>query len=50
MAAVVVGKWEKDYDPPEQARKALHATGQKKKNEIESSTPPAVEVDKIDVH
>jgi aerobic C4-dicarboxylate transport protein len=48
MAAVVVGKWEKDYDP-EQARKALHASGQKK-NEIESRTPAPVEADKVDIH
>lgn len=48
MAAVVVGKWEKDYDP-EQARKALHAAGQKK-NETEAKTPAAVEADKVDVH
>ena len=48
MAAVVVGKWEKDFDP-EQARKALHASGQKK-NEIESKTPTVVEADKVDVH
>lgn len=48
MAAVVVGKWEKHYDP-EQAREALRASGQKKK-EIESKTQTVVEADKVDVH
>jgi aerobic C4-dicarboxylate transport protein len=48
MAAVVVGKWEKDYDP-EQAREALHDAGQKK-NEIEASAPEPVEAEKVDAH
>jgi aerobic C4-dicarboxylate transport protein len=48
MAAVVVGKWENDYDP-EQARQALHAAGQKK-DDVESETPTIVEADKVDVH
>ncbi|GAA3312910.1 hypothetical protein GCM10017710_15820 [Arthrobacter ramosus] len=48
MAAVVVGKWERDFDP-EQARQALQAAGQKR-NEIESKTPTTVEADEVDVH
>lgn len=48
LAAVVVGKWEKDFDPV-QARKALHASGQKN-SAIESTAPAAVEPDKISVH
>jgi aerobic C4-dicarboxylate transport protein len=48
MAAVVIGKWEKDFDP-EQARKALHAAGNKK-NENQVRTPEPVEADKVDAH
>ena len=48
MAAVVIGKWEKDFDP-EQARKALHAAGNKK-NENQANTPEPVEADKVDAH
>ncbi|MFP3579274.1 cation:dicarboxylase symporter family transporter [Arthrobacter sp. SIMBA_036] len=48
LAAVVIGKWERDFDP-EQARKTLHASGQKKPA-IESKTPASVEADKVEVH
>ena len=48
LAAVVIGKWEKDFDP-EQARKTLHAAG-RKKNEIEAKAPDNLEADKVDVH
>jgi aerobic C4-dicarboxylate transport protein len=48
MAAVVIGKWEKDFDP-EQVRTALHAAG-KKQNELEPKFPAAVEADKVDIH
>jgi aerobic C4-dicarboxylate transport protein len=48
LAAVVIGKWEKDFDP-EQARKALHAAG-RKKTEIEAKAPDTLEADKVDVY
>ena len=48
LAAVVIGKWEKDFDP-EQARKALHAAG-RKKTEIEAKAPDNLEADKVDVY
>jgi aerobic C4-dicarboxylate transport protein len=48
MAAVVVGKWEKDYDP-EQARRVLHAAGKKNK-EIQANNPEPVEAEKVDAH
>ncbi|MFL4476149.1 cation:dicarboxylate symporter family transporter [Paeniglutamicibacter sp. MACA_103] len=53
MAAVVIGKWEKDFDPV-QARKALEGANRKKPNTRTTPefTKPveAVKADKVDVH